>query len=209
MKPREQQDIYNAITATAEEISTGLKKMIEAVKGSMEALIESQHTKNEQLAELSALNDFLNPELSQHLDGATKRRVESLQNTLRELSEADNEIQKTQATMRTIQEKGGSIDPKLTSSSDLILKKVLKLDEKLKLIAKEKIKHGMLSENVNLAGLADPKIVSQTLENNLFSPLYEKANKLKQSAKLIHKEIQEEASKQQYTSPKPGKSSSS
>lgn len=196
-KDEGQQEIYLAVLGTAKKSSAALNEIIENIKQALESLLAPLYKKN--AAQLkAAVDNAMNPMLSEQADESVKPFVESLQRIHHDVEEINEEMMKVETTIGFLQ--GRTTNPQVKAIVDRQLSKLSSLNEEYKetykLLHKDTMTLGLNKSNLN-----DPAVVKEL--NKKLKVLHEQTNELKNKAKQKNVIVQQV---EEITRPKPGRS---
>jgi hypothetical protein len=192
-----QQEILLAVLGTAKKSSGALDEIIENIKQALESLLTPLYKKN--AAQLkAAVDNAMDPMLSDHADENVKPFVESLQRIHQDVEETNREMMKVETTIGLLQ--GRTTNSQAKAVVERQLRKLNSLNQEYKrtykLLHKDTMTLGLNKSNLN-----DPAVVKEL--NKKLKVLHEQTNELKNKAKQKNVIVQQV---EEITRPKPGKS---
>jgi hypothetical protein len=193
-------EIYKAINDIAQDVSANLKELMENIKTALETILSSHYQKNRVAAETQlTATDLLHPTtaapLPSSMDTNTEKMVKSLQQIHQNLADTNKENMKIQAMLQSLHTEptqNPETQKAYIDSTNKVLGRLGALNEEYKLLSKEEAKQSLFLSDPKL--MKDPQQASAILNKfeEKVAPLIEKSNTLKNNAKNIHKDAQQE-----------------
>lgn len=175
MDRRAKDILKNAFVITEDSVEA-LSEVKDNIKKALESLLLPVYNQN--AAQLkAAVNNAMNPMLSQYANASDKPFVESLQRIHHDVNETNKEMMKIQQTLTLLQGRNAA-DPKVKEIVDKQLFELNTLNEQYKKTSSLLQKQAMLLGDSNLADPKQKANLDTTIKN-----LHEQVNKLKDKAK--------------------------